>query len=367
MNQAELADRPAVARLHEPIDVGAMRLANRIVMAPMTRNRALSDGTPSEMMATYYRQRASAGLIITEATYVVPEAKGYPRVPGIVSARHADGWKAVVDGVHEAGGKIALQLWHSGRVSHSSLIGHGIEPVAPSAIAPDGLIMTHAGPVPYETPTALTAQGIAGVIAGHVVAARTALEIGFDAVEIHAGNGYLLDQFLRDGPNRRTDAYGGSVENRARLTLEVVDAVAQACGGDRVGVRLSPFNAANSMADSDPHRTFAHVAGALSGRGLAFLHVTRMGVEKAGEQAFDIAELGRAFGGTFIVNGGYSRESGAAAIQAGEADLVAYGAPYTSNPDLVERFRDDARLAKPDPNAFYSGKEAGYIDFPPYG
>ena len=349
--------------LHQPLRVGALQLKNRIVMAPMTRNRAQSDGTPSEMMVTYYEQRASAGLIITEATYFCPEGKGYPRVPGIFSAKHEAGWRPVIDGVHERGGLIALQLWHTGRVSHSSLIGHGRAPVAPSAITPAGTTMTHQGPEPFEEPRALTLRDIRRVVEDHADAAARAIEIGFDAVEVHAGNGYLLDEFLRDGSNQRDDAYGGAIENRARLTLEVVDAVVAACGAERVGVRLSPFNFSNSMADSDPLATFGYLTEQLARKKIAFLHVTRMGVERAGEGAFEIAELGRRFDGVFIANGGYTRETGAAMLAAGDASLIAYGMPFTSNPDLVERFRLGAQLTPPDPNAFYTGREAGYIDF----
>lgn len=353
--------------LNQRLAVGDLQLDNRIVMAPMTRNRAESDGTPSEMMATYYGQRASAGLIITEATYIAPEGKGYPRTPGFVSAKHVAAWRPVLDAVHGQGGQIVLQLWHTGRVSHSGLIGHGMEPVAPSPIAPAGKTLSTSGPVPYETPRPLRRSEITRVMEAHAEAAARALELGFDGVEVHAANGYLLDQFLRDGSNQRQDEYGGSLEGRARLTLEVTDAVVAACGAGRVGVRLSPFNAANSMSDSDPRATFGYVAAELGARKLAYLHVTRMGVEKAGDQAFDIAELGRRFGGIFMVNGGYDRHTGAQAIASGDAQLVAYGAPFISNPDLVERFRRAAPLIPPDPNAYYSGKEAGYIDFPALG
>lgn len=352
-----------VESLFQPLRVGALALRNRIVMAPMTRNRAERDGTPREMMALHYGQRATAGLILTEATYVAPEGKGYPNVPGIVSDRHAQGWRPVVDAVHARGGLIALQLWHAGRVSHSSLIGNGLLPVAPSALAVPGRTFTPQGLVPFEVPRPLAVDEMEGIARTHALAARRALQAGFDAVEVHAGNGYLLDQFLRDGSNRRTDAYGGPVDNRIRLVLQVVDAVIAECGGGRVGLRLSPFNPANGMADAAPRALFGHLAAELARRDLAWLHVTRMGIERAGDLAFDLAELRAAFGGTFIANGGYGRDEAAAALASGAADLVAFGIPYTANPDLVERFRHGLALTRPDPNAFYTGGEAGYTDF----
>ena len=351
--------------LFEPIQVGDTRLNNRIVMAPMTRSRAELDGTPPEIMATYYAQRASAGMVITEATYVSPVGKGYPGVPGIVSRRHMAGWKRVVDAVHKEGGKIALQIWHSGRVGHSSVIGHGEIPVAPSPISPEGMTATLEGFVPYETPHELQGDEIPIIIEQHVRAAKLAMEVGFDAVELHAANGYLLDQFLRDGSNKRKDEYGGAVENRARLTLDTLRAVADAIGPGRVGLRLSPFNLAFSMFDSDPWSTFSHVVSEANELGIAFMHLTRMGVEHAGDLAFDIESLAALFDGPTLLNGGYDKDSGAAAIAAGHGDFIAYGMPFTSNPDLVKRYKTGAALTPPDPNALYSGGESGYVDFVP--
>jgi N-ethylmaleimide reductase len=335
-------------------------------MAPLTRNRAGPGNVPQPINATYYRQRASAGLIITEATQISPQGVGYPGTPGIHSAEQVVGWRKVTGAVHQAGGRIFLQLWHVGRISHPSQQPGGGLPVAPSAIRPAGEAFTYEGLKPFVTPRALETHEIAGIVTDFRTAAANALQAGFDGVEIHAANGYLLDQFLRDGTNRRSDAYGGSVERRGRLLLEVTDAVAAVWGADRVGVRLSPVNAFNDIADSDPQRTFTHVARQLGRLGLAYLHVVERASEEATEQErrFDFGALRAAFGGPYIANGGYDKARAEAAVADGRADLVAVGKLFLANPDLPERWRSDAPLNEPDPATFYGGTERGYTDYP---
>ena len=354
------------AGVFTPFLLGSLELNNRLVMAPLTRNRAGPGNVPQPINATYYRQRASAGLIITEATQISPQGVGYPGTPGIHSAEQVVGWRKVTGAVHQAGGRIFLQLWHVGRISHPSLQpGLGL-PVAPSAIRPAGEAFTYEGLKPFVTPRALQTHEIPGIVADFRTAAANALQAGFDGVEIHAANGYLLDQFLRDGTNRRSDAYGGSVERRGRLLLEVTDAVAAVWGADRVGVRLSPVNAFNDIADSDPQRTFTHVARQLGRLGLAYLHVVERASEEATEQErrFDFGALRAAFGGPYIANGGYDKARAEAAVADGRADLVAVGKLFLANPDLPERWRSDAPLNEPDPATFYGGTERGYTDYP---
>jgi N-ethylmaleimide reductase len=343
-----------------PYELGDLTLANRTVMAPMTRSRAVDGNVPNPMAATYYLQRASAGLIVTEASQVSPQGVGYIRTPGIHSAAQVAGWRNVTDAVHGAGGKIFLQLWHVGRISHPDFHG-GALPVAPSAIAANGTVFTAQGPQPMVTPRALELAELPGIVAQFRAGAENAKQAGFDGVELHGANGYLLDQFTRDGTNRRTDAYGGSVENRARLPLEVVDAVVDVWGPARVGYRVSPNGAFNSMADSDPVRTFSHLAEALNRRGIGYLHVVDPVAD--GEKRISPA-LRRIFDGTFIVNGGFDLASANAAIARGEADLVAFGVPFLANPDLPERFRADAALNAADQATFYTGEAKGYIDYP---
>jgi len=355
----------AGADLFTPIQVSPYRLENRIVMAPLTRNRAGAGNVPQAMQVEYYGQRASAGLIITEATQVSPQGVGYPGTPGIHSREQVAGWRRVTDAVHTQGGRIFLQLWHVGRISHPSLQPNGALPVAPSAIRPEGDVFTETGPQPFVTPRALTLDEIPDIVEDHQTAAANALEAGFDGVEVHAANGYLLDQFLRDGSNTRTDRYGGSIENRARLLFEVVDAVTGVWGADRVGVRLSPINSFNSMSDSDPDATFGYAASRLSPYGLAYLHVVEADFAGANStQRYDREALRKAFDGVYIANGGYDRPRALQAIESGNADLVSFGAPYIANPDLVERFALDAPLNKPDPATFYGGDERGYLDYP---
>ena len=351
--------------LFTPVDIGPYRIENRVVMAPLTRNRAGDGNVPQAMQVEYYAQRASAGLIITEATQVSPQGVGYPGTPGIHSAEQVAGWRRVTNTVHAQGGRIFLQLWHVGRISHPSLQPDGSLPVAPSAMRPDGDAFTATGLQPFVTPRALALDELPGIVESYRAAAVNALEAGFDGVEVHAANGYLLDQFLRDGSNARTDAYGGPVENRARLLFEVVDAVVDVLGADRVGIRLSPINSFNSMADSDPDATFGHVVRRLSPYGLAYLHVVENDFAGAqGTQHYDRDALRRAYDGVYMANGGYDRPRAARAIESGHADVVSFGAPYIANPDLVERFALDAPLNKPDPKSFYGGDERGYIDYP---
>jgi N-ethylmaleimide reductase len=343
-----------------PHDLGGLHLANRLVMAPMTRSRAVEGNVPNPMAATYYLQRASAGLIVTEATQVSPQGVGYIRTPGIHSAEQVAGWKKITDAVHSAGGKIFAQLWHVGRISHPDFHG-GELPVAPSAISAQGTVFTAQGPKPMVAPRALELAELPGIVAQFRAGAENAKTAGFDGVELHGANGYLLDQFTRDGTNRRTDAYGGSVESRVRLPLEVLDAVVGVWGPARVGYRISPNGAFNSMADSDPVRTFSHLTEALNRRGIGYLHV----VDPTADGAKRISPaLRRLFDGTYIVNGGFDLAAANAAIARGEADLVAFGAPFLANPDLPERFKLGAPLNAPDQSTFYAGEQKGYIDYP---
>lgn len=346
--------------------LGPSMLPNRIVMAPMTRNRAGEGLVPTGMMATYYRQRASAGLLITEATQVSPQGVGYPNTPGIHSDEQVEGWKQVTTAVHEQGGRIFLQLWHVGRISHPSLQPGGALPVAPSAIAPEGSVFTYQGLQPFVTPRALELEEIPGVVQQFADGARRALEAGFDGVEIHGANGYLIDQFLRDGTNQRTDVYGGSIESRARFLLEVTEAVVKVWGADRVGVRLSPLGAFNSMSDSDPEATFGYAAEELGKRRIAYLHLAGLvGVENPESREHRMAQLLRQkFGGTLMVNGGLTRESGESLVASGLADLVSFGTLFLANPDLPERFAESAELNAPDRATFYGGDHRGYIDYP---
>ena len=347
--------------LLKPIQLGDIKLRNRLVMAPMTRNRATST-IPQPIMATYYRQRASAGLIISEASQVSPQGVGYPNTPGIHSEEQVQAWKLITDAVHDEGGKIYLQLWHVGRVSHPLLQPDGQPPVAPSAIRPEGQAFTPEGQLPFETPRALRTDEIPGIVEQFVSGARNALQAEFDGVEIHGANGYLLDQFLRSGSNRRDDDYGGSVENRARLLLEITDAVVAVAGAGRTSVRLSPGSSFNDMQDDNPAETFEYVARELGKRNLAYLHV----IEKDDNtDDFDYDALKQAFGGVYMANDGYDPDDARRSIENGRADLVSFGKLFISNPDLPERLRLGAPLACADPDTFYGGGAAGYIDYPP--
>lgn len=342
-----------------------LALANRMVMAPLTRGRAGPSRTPNALMAEYYGQRATAGLIIAEATAISARGYGWVGSPGIYTQAHAEGWQGVTSAVHQRGGKIFLQLWHMGRVSHPDFLD-GATPVGPSAIAAAGESYTPTGKKRYVTPRALTEQEIASTVNDYAQATRLAREAGFDGVEVHAANGYLLDQFLRDGSNQRTDAYGGSIQKRQRFLLEVVAAVAKAWSADRVGVRVSPTNDFNDMSDTQPAATFTQAAQALSRFGLAYLHVveplTRAASAKPESRIHP--QMRAAFDGSLILNGNYDAKTGAAALQAREADMIAYGRPFLGNPDLVARYRGGAGLNKLDVSTFYTDGAKGYTDYP---
>lgn len=354
-------------RLFTPFAAGDLQLSNRMVMAPLTRGRTGPDRIPNDLMVEYYRQRATAGLIISEATIISEQAAGWVNTPGLYNEEQVQGWKRVTDAVHAAGGKIIVQLWHMGRSSHPDFQPGGALPVAPSAIAlrGDG-IHTPSGKKPYPTPRALETDEIPGIVADYAEATRLAQKAGFDGVEIHGANGYLIDQFLRDGTNHRTDGYGGSVDNRALFLLEVTEAVVGAWQPGRVGVRLSPTGAFGDMSDSDPASTFSHAARELNRFGLSFLHIMEAlpGHPMASPGPRVAPLLRQAFRGPVILNGGYDAALGDQAIAEGEGDLVAYGVPFLANPDLVERFRIGAPLNPPDYSTLYSGGAQGYTDYP---
>jgi N-ethylmaleimide reductase len=350
--------------LFSAIEVGSLTLPNRIVMAPLTRSRAGPGNVPTPLSALYYAQRASAGLIISEATQVAPEGQGYISTPGIHSAEQVAGWKCVTSAVHACGGRMLLQLWHVGRISHPSFQPGGALPVAPSAIKPNAKAFTANGFEEIPTPRALETSEIAGIVAQHAQGGRNALAAGFDGVEVHGANGYLIDQFLRDGTNKRTDAYGGSIENRMRFLLEVVDAVSAAVGAERTGLRISPQNGQNDIADSNPQSLFNHVAAALSGKGLAYLHVIEGDTGGAAVPSFDYLAIKRRFGGLFMANNGFDKVRANESIAQGRADLVAFGKPFISNPDLVTRLYLDVPLSPLNRETLYGGAEQGYTDYP---
>jgi N-ethylmaleimide reductase len=353
--------------LFDPVPLGRYRLRNRIVMAPLTRARAQAGDVPSSLAPEYYAQRASAGLIIAEATQISPQGKGYAWTPGIYDAAQIEGWRAVTRAVHDRGGRIFLQLWHVGRISHPSLQAGNALPVAPSAIAPQGKAFTEAGFVPYVTPRALATEEIPGIVEDYRRAARNALEADFDGVELQAANGYLLEQFLRDSSNKRTDRYGGSRENRARFVLEVAEAVVGVWGGERVGVRLSPVSPANDLGpDSDPLATYSHLVTALNTFHLAYIHVIEGATQGPREvtAGFDWQILRRLCAGLYIANNGYDREMALEARRRNWADLVAFGRAFIATPDLVERFRTGAALGTLDRSTLYGGGAKGYIDYP---
>ena len=350
--------------LFSPINLGSLALKNRMVMAPLTRNRAGENGVPQAINVTYYEQRATAGLIITEATPISPMGHGYPNLPGIYTADQVAAWKKVTDAVHAKGGKIALQLWHVGRISHPNLLPNKVLPVAPSAIKPAGQLYTYNGLEDFVTPRALEAIELPAIVADYAHATQCALDAGFDGVEIHAANGYLIDQFLRDSTNHRTDNYGGSIENRTRFLLEVTKAVVDVAGADKVGVRISPLNAFNDIKDSNPQALFNHVALALSAFNLAYLHVVEGSRADSGANKFDFVALRKLFNGAYMANLAYDKVRANAAIASGHVDLIAFGVPFIANPDLVERFKIDAPLNAADSSKFYGGNEEGYIDYP---
>ncbi|MDX5408014.1 MAG: alkene reductase [Chromatiaceae bacterium] len=344
--------------LFDPIQVGDIQLANRIIMAPLTRCRASEGRVPNDLMREYYVQRASAGLILTEATSVTPMGVGYPDTPGIWSDEQVAGWRNITDAVHQAGGKIMLQLWHVGRVSDPFYL-NGELPVAPSAIAPAGHVSLMRPKKPFVTPRALETEEIAGIVEAYRKGAENAKLAGFDGVEIHGANGYLLDQFLQDSSNKRTDNYGGSIEYRARLLLEVTDAVISVWGAGRVGMHLAPRADAHDVGDSQRADTFGYVATELGKRGIAFICAREA-------QADDSLgpQLKRLFGGVYIANEQFSQQSATKALAEGVADAVAFGVPYIANPDLVARFKHNAPLNEAKPEQFYGNGAEGYTDYP---
>ena len=352
-----------------PLALGDIALANRILMAPLTRARSNREGLANPLMAQYYAERASAGLIISEATAISLEARGWPNAPGIWNAGQTASWQQVTQAVHARGGRIVLQLWHMGRISHSSL--HGIQPVSASATTAPGEAHTFEGTRPYEQARALDTAEIPRLIADYTVAAENAKRAGFDGVQLHGANGYLIDQFLRDGTNQRTDRYGGSIANRTRLLAEVTEALIGVWGRGRVGVRLSPNDAANGAEDSDIFALFDHAAGVLNDLGIAFLEMRdppANGTFRAGLGARRAGHLKTIFKGPLIDNSDYTAQSAAAAVAAGEADGIAFGRPYIANPDLVERIAGDHPWASPgDPATWFFGSAEGYVGFPTYG
>ncbi len=348
--------------LFSPILLGNLELSNRMVMAPMTRNRA-AEGIPTGLTAEYYHQRASAGLIITEGAQVSVQGVGYPATPGIHTDAQVRGWQKVTRAVHDAGGHIFCQLWHCGRISHPDYHG-GELPVAPSAIRPAGQASTCEGLKDFVMPRALETAEIPGIIEQYRRAAACAIPAGFDGVEIHAANGYLPDQFLRDSSNQRSDQYGGPIENRMRLLREITEAVTGEIGADRVGVRISPVNAFNDIRDSDPQQLFNHVARMLSDAGILYLHVVEITMAGEVDKAVDMHEIHRHLNGIYIANGGYDKLRASAAVADGRADMVAFGVPFLANPDLPERFRRDAPLNEADQTTFYGGDAHGYTDYP---
>jgi N-ethylmaleimide reductase len=368
--------------LFDPLKAGDLALANRIVMAPLTRNRS-PNAVPGELSVTYYRQRATAGLIVTEATAITHQGQGYADVPGLYAPEQLASWKKVTDAVHAAGGKIVVQLWHVGRISHNTLQPGGGKPVAPSAIRAKSktfLIASDGTGSFAETsePRALEKSELPGIVDDYRRATRAAIkQAGFDGVEIHAANGYLIDQFLRSGSNHRTDDYGGSIENRARFLFEVVDAVAAAAGAGRTGIRLSPVTPANDSSDPDPQPLFEHVVRGLASRGLAYIHVIEGATGGArdfqqGDKPFDYASFKSVYrnsGGTgaWLVNNGYDKQLAEAAIAEGSADLVAFGKLFIANPDLVRRLRQGHELNSVDTATFYGGGPKGYTDYPMAG
>lgn len=353
--------------LFAPVRLGALELPNRVVMAPMTRSRADREGVPGALAPLYYAQRASAGLIVTEASQVAPEGRGYVFTPGIHDEAQVAGWCRVTQAVHATGGRIFLQLWHVGRISHESFQPGGRAPVAPSAIRHEGQTFTYDGPKPFATPRALETEEIPGVVAQFRRGAELAKAAGFDGVELHGANGYLIDQFLRDGTNRRRDRYGGPPENRARFLLEVTEAAAAVRGADRVGVRLSPLGRFNGMSDTDPLATFGGAVARLDRLGLAYLHmVERETPEPLPPEQQAILEGIRArWSGAYIACGAYDAGRAVQAVASGWAAAVAFGKPYVANPDLTRRLLEGAPLAEPDPKTFYGGDHRGYTDYPP--
>ena len=350
--------------LFSEASLGELALPHRIIMAPLTRSRSTQPGDiPNDLNAEYYAQRASAALIISEATQISPQGKGYAMTPGIHSDEQIAGWKKITDEVHEKGGHMFLQLWHVGRVSHSSLQLDGGLPVAPSAIAPEGQAFTYEGMLDFETPRALETEELPGIVEQYRQAAKNAKQAGFDGVEIHAANGYLLEQFLKNGTNKRTDEYGGTIENRVRLVIEVVQAVCEVWDSGHVGIRLSPTGTFNTMSDSDPQALYQYLVEQLNVFNLAYIHVVeRFADSDPGD--FDFQALRQTFNGAYIGNGGYTAELAEQSLAANNSDFIAFGVPFIANPDLPKRFEQGAELNEVDPDTFYGGDAKGYTDYP---
>jgi N-ethylmaleimide reductase len=345
--------------LFTPIRVGRHTLSNRLIMAPMTRSRADDNGVPGELVALYYAQRASAGLIISEGVYPTATGKGYVRTPGIETEAQTTAWRHITKAVHERGGRIFMQIMHCGRISHPSLLPDGVLPVAPSAIKPAGQTWTSNGLQDLPTPRALDIAEIAGIIERYRLATRQALEAGFDGVELHAASGYLPEQFLSSGSNQRDDRYGGSVENRARFVLETLAAMVAEAGGDRVGVKISPEMGFNDISDANPQETYAYLVEQLRDFGLAYLHVALFGA-KADYHAL----LRPRFNGAYLIGGGLDRNSAESLLDKGQADATVFGGAFLANPDLPERFRRNAPLNTPDKATFFTPGAEGYTDYP---
>ncbi|WEX86553.1 alkene reductase [Sinorhizobium garamanticum] len=351
--------------MFEPYTLGSLTLSNRIVMAPLTRNRAGPGFVPSDLAAEYYAQRASAGLLISEATQISQQGQGYQDTPGIYSQAQIDGWRKVTTAVHAKGGRIFLQLWHVGRVSHVDLQENGAAPVAPSAIRAEIKTFVNNAFVDVSEPRALELDELSGVVNDFRQAAAKAVAAGFDGVEVHGANGYLLDQFAKDGANVRTDAYGGSIENRARLMLEVTAAVAEEIGAERTGIRISPVSPANGVSSSDPQSQFDYIVEQLDALGIVYIHVVEGATAGARDVTpFDFGSLRRRFKNTYIANNGYDLDLATSRLAADKADLFAFGRPFIANPDLVERLATRAALAAVDPATIYGGGAAGYTDYP---
>jgi N-ethylmaleimide reductase len=354
------------SKLFEPTKLGPITLSNRTVMAPLTRNRAIAGFVPNPLAVEYYAQRASAGLLITEASQISQQGQGYQDTPGIYTPEQVAGWKKVTDAVHAKGGHIFIQLWHVGRISHTDLQPNHGAPVAPSAIRAKGKTYVNNAFTDTSEPRALELSEIPGLIEDYRRAAKNAIEAGFDGVEIHAANGYLLEQFARDSTNKRTDEYGGSIENRARLILEVTRAIVKEIGAERTGIRISPVTPANDAAlDSDPKKLFDYIVDGLSAEKLVYLHVVEGATGGPRDNApFDYADLRKRFKGTYIANNGYDLALAEKVLAADQADLIAFGKLFIANPDLVERFKQGAELNKPDQATFYGGGAKGYTDYP---
>ncbi len=355
-------------KLFEPFRLGPITLPNRLVMAPLTRNRAVAGMVPSPLAIEYYGQRASAGLLVTEASQVSQQGQGYQDTPGIYSKEQVAGWRKVTERVHARGGRIFVQLWHVGRISHISLQPGGGAPVAPSAIRAKGKTFVNNSFTEISEPRALSLEEIPGIIESFRRGAANALEAGFDGVEIHGANGYLLDQFAKDGANKRTDAYGGSIENRARLMLEVAKVVSAEAGAGRTGIRISPVTPSNDISDSNPQPLFDHIVDRLNTLKLAYIHVIEGATGGPRDIApFDYASLRKRFAGVYIANNGYDFELATRVLAAGAADLIAFGKPFIANPDLVERLKRGTPLNTPDKATFYGGGAKGYTDYPVLG